>query len=291
MKHILTSILLFAALQSAQGQPAYAEPTFDCRLEADLDRLTIEGLREQRRSPQGMAFSDGVIFALYDKGYCAAIEAATGRLAGEFPLTGAEGTHCNNASFGIERAGEDSRFPVLYVSECHAPSRCLVLDITTAGSRLVQTIRYEGEGIVDFCDWCVDTGRRHLYAFGKTPEGGAVFKRFALPSLAEGMEVVLRSGDVLWEQAYPAGFFHIPQGSCIDGGYIYCPTGEPRAGSCFIHAIDLEDGRQAALHDIDRIGLEPEGTFVLDGRLWVLFGGGNGRIYSFDLAQPEAQKL
>lgn len=284
-KAILAALLLIFA--AAEAQNSHRTLPFDRREELNLDTLGIAG-RGEGMPPQGLAFADGYIFALYHGGLCVVIDAADNTLAGEYMLAGAEGTHCNNASFGADRASEGSPFPLLYVSECNAPSRCFVIDADLAGSRLVQTIRYEGTGIDRFCDWCVDRENRHLYAFGRTPENGAVFKRFDLPA-PDSAEVILTDGDVLWEHAYPEGFFRIPQGSCIDGGRIYCPTGNPRICECMIHVIDLADGEEVARCNIDDTGREPEGCFVRDGRLHVFFTGGCGAIYSYGIADESAE--
>lgn len=277
---------IFAFILTTLGTVATAQPRLtDCRLELDMAR--IEGLRPVAKgeSPQGLAIADGVLFALYHGGNCAAVDIATGRLLGEFPVDGAEGTHCNNASFGVE-VPERARFPLLYVSECYAPCRCFVEEVTTEGSRLAATIIYEGSGIDSFCDWCVDRENRHLYAYGRTPEKGVVLKRFALPALAEAdVEGVIHLGDsdVQAEFVYPAGYLGIAQGSHICDGYIWLPTGNPRVGQCHIHIISLNDGRRTAIWDISAFGLEPEGICIYDGRLWQFFAGGKGRVYSFGL--------
>lgn len=283
---------------------AAGAPTPEHRLEAELNDMHEICLRSAEHSAQGLAIHDGTVFALYHLGHCVVYDLDGNAFLGEFTLDGAEGTHCNNASFGTEHAEGNERFPLLYVSECGGQRRCFVLDIDTHGSRHVQTIRFEGTGIVSFCDWCADRENGYLYAVGKTPESGVVLKRFRLPALAEGIEseggeggegesgkgggngirtVVLGDEDVLAEHSYPAGFFHIMQGTYIRDGKMYCPTGHPRAGSCYIHVLDMESGERTALYNIDDIPYEPEGVCAAAGRLFVFFGGGNGRVYSFAL--------
>lgn len=278
-----TIISFVAALAIAMSATAQCP---DFRRELSLDSIAGMRPRIKGESAQGMAIHDGILFALYHGGSCAVIDTATERLLGEFVIDGAEGTHCNNASFGPA----DEGFPLLYVSECNAPSRCFVEEVTPQGARLAATIIYEGSGIDSFCDWCVDAERNHLYAYGKTFEGGAVLKRFRLPSPDEADSsgvIRLHDDDVLWEHSYPAGYLRIPQGSHIHRGSIYLPTGHPAAGSCFIHVISLDDGERTALLDIDAIALEPEGVCMHDGRLWVMFGGGNGTLFSFALPSSE----
>ena len=294
MKTALISIMVTAAAAitaTATAAPPAAvydsETLFagipDCRLEVDLGQVKEIHPREAHQSAQGLAIHNGTVFALYHLGDCVVYDLDNNRFINEFMLDGAEGTHCNNASFGVERADSTSAFPLLYVSECSGERRCFVLDIDTCGSRCVQTLTFEGEGIDSFCDWCVDRENRFIYAIGKTPESGVVLKRFALPAAGDGKKVVLGNKDVLWERSYPKGFFHIMQGTYIDNGVLYAPTGDPRKGSCRIHLIDLATGRRTALYDIDAIGREPEGVCAANGRLWVFFTGGGGCLYSFDI--------
>ena len=277
-------VIATAAAQEHSGIPDLLN---DCRKEFSLDE--IDGMRPRQRgeTPQGMAISEGVMFALYHGGSCAAIELESGRLLAEFPIDGAAGTHCNNASFGVERADTLSPFPLLYVSECFAPNRCFVEDMRVDGSRLAATIIYTGSGIDSFCDWCVDCENRRLYAYGRTPEKGVVIKRFGLPALSDADEngvVELGDNDVQEEFVYPAGYFGIAQGSHIHDGLLYLPTGVPRQGPCRINVVSLDDGRLAGCTDIDGIALEPEGVCVYDGRLWQFFGGGSGTVYSVGIA-------
>lgn len=285
-KSIISAILATTAVATAFAQSNSAPQLGDCRKEFSLDE--IEGLRPRSKgeSPQGLAVCDGVMFALYHGGSCAAIDINTRQLLAEFPIDGAEGTHCNNASFGVEMADSSSRFPLLYVSECYAPNRCFVEEVTTGGSRLAATIIYTGSGIDSFCDWCVDCENRHIYAYGRTPEKGVVLKRFALPSLDAADDngvIALGDADVLKEFVYPPGFFGIAQGSHIRDGFIYLPTGVPQKGRCCIHIVSLEEGCRTSVYDIDSIALEPEGLCFVGDRLWQFFAGGKGTIYSFGL--------
>ena len=251
------------------------------RLEINLNESEAIRLRRPEQSAQGLAIHDSTMFALYHLGHCVTVDLASGGVVGEFTLEGACGTHCNNASFGTEYAAAGSAFPLLYVSECGGEKRCFVLDMELHGSRHVQTIRFAGSGIAEFCDWCVDRENGHLYAIGKTFDSGVVLKRFPLPRLSAGSEVVLDDCDVLWQSSYPRGFFRITQGSFISGGKMYMPTGDPRRSGLFLHVLSLSDGARTALWDIGAVGLEPEGLCSFGGRLWIMFADGNGRVCSF----------
>lgn len=282
MKVIFASILIFITAAAA-AQPRLT----DCRLEFDMKNIAGITPAAKGEPAQGLAIADGIMFALYHGGNCAVVDTANGKLLGEFPIDGAAGTHCNNASFGIE-VPDGSPFPLLYVSECHAPSRCFIEEVTVEGSRLAATIIYEGSGIDSFCDWCIDRENRHLYAYGRTPEKGVVLKRFALPALADADSegtIRLRDKDVIWERIYPAGYFGIAQGSHIHNGYIYLPTGNPRHGKCLLHIVSLDDGSCRAVYDISSFDLEPEGLCITEGRLWQFFAGGKGVVYSFGLEE------
>ncbi len=295
MNRLLTSAAVFLCLAtSATAQRQYTVPTYEDRKEIDLNDFIEIKNQYSWHGAQGMAIHDGYLFALYHLGDCVVADLKNGKFINEYIIAGAAKTHCNNASFGVEYADSTSRFPLLYVSECGRPMRCFVIDVSTEGSRHIQTVRYVGSSITSYCDWCVDRENRFLYAFGMTPERGVVLKRFRLPSLADSDadgEVLLGDDDILWEHTYPKGFFHITQGTCIRDNYMYCPTGYPRAGSCYIHVLDLTDGHPADKHNIDRIPYEPEGVCTAGDRLYVFFGHNRGEIHSFDIGTAANEKL
>ena len=293
MKRLLPAIISLAIIAAtaptANAQRPYVAPTYEERLEIDLNRFIQIEKQFAWHGAQGMAIHDGCLFALYHLGDCVVVDLAKKEFVNEYIIAGAAKTHCNNASFGIEYADTTSRFPLLYVSECGMPCRCFVVDVSTEGSRHVQTIRYVGSGIRSYCDWCVDRENGFLYAFGMMPDRGVVLKRFRLPTLAESNddgEVLLGDDDILCEYKYSKGFFHITQGTYIRNNYMYCPTGYPRAGSCYIHVLDLTDGRPVDKHNIDRIPHEPEGVCACGDRLYIFFGHNRGEIYSFDISTP-----
>ena len=286
MKYFLTIVTaITVSLTAAAQEVSDIQEAPDCRAEFSLDEISGITPSVQGETPQGMAISNGVLFALYHGGRCITIDLETRQLLAEFAIEGAEGTHCNNASFGVG-SSDASRFPLLYVSECNAPSRCFVEEVTERGSHLVATIIYEGSGIDSFCDWCVDRENGHLYAYGRTPEKGVVLKCFKIPDTDAANEsgiITLGDKDLLKEFVYPAGFFGIAQGSHISDGCIYLPTGHPRIGSCHINVVSLDTGERTARYDITGIGLEPEGVCTFGNRLWQFFGGGRGSIYSFGI--------
>ena len=185
--------------------------------------------------------------------------------------------HCNNASFGAERYDRRSRFPLLYVSECRGGRACYVHDVTTEGSRLVQTIRYDGEECTGPMDWCVDAPARMIYIYctiGKI----RMFKRFRLPRPADS--------DARGEVRLPVGDVAIPQGSMIRGRLLYLPDGLPSRDRR-LHIVDVVTARPVALVDLNSIEYEPEGLAAKGRRLYMSFhttgDPRRNRIYRFDL--------
>jgi hypothetical protein len=91
-----------------------------------------------------MAIMGRYAFLMHDKGGCVVLDIKRLKSISYFVLDGNTG-HCNNASFGRERLSPKSQFPLLYVTECRGKRACYVNDVTLGGSRLVQTIYYDGE--------------------------------------------------------------------------------------------------------------------------------------------------
>lgn len=292
---ILKSVIAVAALAAAAEifaqQPQNSDPVPQHRQVVNLDEADGVRPRTKGESAQGMAVWKNRIYALYHGGDCVVYDFKRCRTAGEFVVEAARGTHCNNASFGVEYAGRKSECPLLYISECGGERRCFVVDISARGARQVATIRFGGSGIVSYCDWFVDRENRHLYTFGKNTEAGVTIRRFALPTMAEmeaaGGDLTLGDSDILWESKYPKDYFIITQGSCITGGRIVLPTGYPGKGGCFIHVLDADSGRRIERYCIDDIGREPEGVCPVGDEIWVLFGwkASSGRVMAFDLPE------
>lgn len=241
------------------------------------DSVAVEG------STQGFAIHGRYGFSLHDGGQCVVVDMKRRRFVASFVLVGNTG-HCNNASFGAERYDRRSQFPLLYVSECRGGRVCYVNDVTTEGSRLVQTIRYEGEECDGPMDWCVDAPNRMIYIYC-TIGGKRMFKRFRLPRLADSDahgEVRLRTEDALG--SIPVGDVTIPQGSLIDGRYIYLPDGVPSRARR-LHVVDAVAARSVATIDISAIEYEPEGLASRRGWIYLSFHTPrephHNRIYRF----------
>lgn len=278
---ILLAMICAAATAAAQKGSVVAVPVSPILDTADIlpDSVAVEG------TTQGFAMHGRYAFSLHDGGMCVVIDLRRGRFVGAFRLEGNTG-HCNNASFGAERYDRRSRFPLLYVSECRGGRACYVNDVTTQGSRLVQTIRYDGDECTGPMDWCVDASNRMIYIYctiGKI----RMFKRFRLPRLADSDargEVHLRPEDCLG--SIPVGDVTIPQGSMIRGRLLYLPDGVPSRDRR-LHIVDIVTARSVGIVDLNSIEYEPEGLAAKGRRLYMSFHTTgeprHNRIYRFRL--------
>ena len=260
---LLTLLLLTAlAVRAQESVLADMEPFLNV---ADLlpDNVEVQG------ATQGFAIHGRYGFSMHDKGQCVIIDMRRREFVSTYVMEGNTG-HCNNASFGVERYSSSSEFPLLYVTECRGERACYVNDVTLEGSRLVQTIYYDGEEITGPADWAVDarTGRIYLYCTIGTLRW---LKAFPLPALADSDargEVHLKPSDAI--ASMPAGEITIPQGSHIYGRYIFLPEGIPPR-STRLHTTDIVTARTLAPIDLSDLGLEPEGVAVKGRWLYLSF--------------------
>lgn len=236
-------------------------------------------------SSQGMAIWGRYAFLMHDKGQCVIVDMRRNEFVNTFVLEHNTG-HCNNASFGNEYYNRKSRFPLLYVTECRGQRACYVNDISLEGSRLVQTIYYDGEEITGPCDWVVDRKRDRIYLYctiGKM----RMLKAFRLPRLSESDqrgEVHLRAEDSL--ASIPLGQIAIPQGSMIFGRYAYLPDGLP-SRERKLHIVDIICSKKIACLDINHIPYEPEGIAHKGKKIYLSFhtprDARANRIYRFEI--------
>lgn len=229
----------------------------------------IDGEMVVNGSSQGMAICGDVAFLMHDKGQCVIINLRERHFIASYVMEGNVG-HCNNASFGRESVSKDSPFPLLYVSECRGERACYVNDVRLDGSHLVQKIFYDGEDIVGPADWLVDAKRGHIYLYC-TVGGERTLKRFRLPRLADSDsngEVHLTKRDV--QREISLGEIAIPQGSFIQGRYIYLPEGVP-SRERRLHVVDMRRGVKVGVVDLNHIEYEPEGIAAMDDELYLSF--------------------
>ena len=257
-------ILLWAAFAVSAQESVLAdmEPFLNV---AELlpDDVEVQG------ATQGFAIHGRYGFSMHDKGQCVIIDMRRREFVSTYVMEGNTG-HCNNASFGVERYSSTSAFPLLYVTECRGERACYVNDVTLTGSRLVQTIYYDGEEITGPADWAVDARTKRIYLYCTI---GTLrwLKAFPLPKLADSDargEVHLRAEDAI--VSMPAGEITIPQGSHIHGCYIFLPEGIPPRPTR-LHTTDIITARKLAPIDLSHLGLEPEGVAVRGKWLYLSF--------------------
>ncbi|UVO97490.1 hypothetical protein NXV86_21835 [Bacteroides sp. BFG-257] len=158
----------------------------------------------QKKWGQGMAIHGQYVFLLTNTGLCRIYDMRKGVFAGSLILASAhEKNHANNACFGVEYSKDNNKFPALYISECEAPYRCYVENVTEYESRLIQIIQFRiGNKPQAVHDWIVDRETGHIYAitqlypFNKERNGFATqIVKFGLPSI-NTQEVILSDVDI-----------------------------------------------------------------------------------------------
>ena len=236
-------------------------------------------------SSQGMAIWGRYAFLMHDKGQCMIVDMRRKKFVATFIMAGNTG-HCNNASFGNEYYNHKSRFPLLYVTECRGERACYVNDVSMEGSRLVQTIHYDGDETTGPSDWVVDREQDRIYLYctiGKM----RMLKAFPLPRLSdsdENGEVHLKAEDSI--ASIPLGEVAIPQGSMIKGRYAYLPDGVP-SRERKLHVVDIVSSRKVACFDLNHIPYEPEGISYKGKKLYISFhtprDARANRIYRFEI--------
>lgn len=264
---------------------ANAEEPLKMKFVLDVADLMPDGI-QVKGSSQGMAVWGRYAFMLHDGGQCIVIDLKKERYISSYMLE--ENTsHCNNASFGVEYYSEESKFPLLYISECRGGGACMVTDVSFEGSRLVQKIFYDGDDITGPCDWLVDREKGLIYLYC-TVDGLRTMKRFRLPRLSESNsqgEVHLTKEDMIMQMSFDG--VDIPQGSMTYRDLILLPSGVPTRSKCELHVIDLEQKQNIGCYSLDHIGLEPEGIAYYRGARYLSFHTPgrplNNVIYKFRL--------
>ena len=248
---------------------------------------------EVRGSSQGMAINGRYAFLMHDKGQCVVVDMKRWAFVATYVMEGNTG-HCNNASFGRERYGKKSQFPLLYVSECRGERACYVNDVSFEGSRLVQKIFYDGADISGPADWLVDSRAQYLWLYC-TVEGERTLKAFELPRLSDSDsrgEVHLHEQDVV-KELY-AGEVAIPQGSMIHRNRVYLPDGVPSRNRK-LHVVNIKTGEVMESFDLNHIAYEPEGVARKGRKMYLSFhtprNPRQNRIYQFRLKSRSAKRV
>lgn len=241
----------------------------------------------KNRTAQGMAIYGDYAYLFNDGGLCRKLNLKTGKIDGEFMLQcAAKNTHVNSACFSKQYIS-DSHIPALYVTEFYGKRRCFVEVIHNRTSKLVQTIELRNlQGKNPFVrEWIVDSKEGMLYAVIREDNQNDrnVIKKFQLPQLIDGKEIVLTDEQVLDE--FSVRFVNGLQGGKIKGRYMYIATGftplhgEGKYFDREIKVIDLKKKKLVRSIDLSKVTVnEPEDIDFYKGNC-LLFAGGTGGIY------------
>lgn len=244
------------------------------------DSLKVSG------STQGFAMHGRYGFILHDKGQCVIVDMKSRKFVSTYKLDPVT-NHCNNANFGKEKYSGQSRFPLLYVSECRGRHSCIVLDADLKGARIVQRIFFDGSGYDSSVDWCLDSENGYIYTYGGRKGNDKIIKKFTLPKLSDSDasgEVHLTDNDVLEETVLKD--IYIYQGSIVRDGVAYLPDGYPPYDRK-IHIFDLKTGKKIHTFDVNSLNDEPEGVALKGNWMYVAFHrskqGKNSQIWKFKI--------
>ena len=268
---IVFSLLLSCAVCVAQVKikDAKALP-LKAELVADFADWTPDSVKI-KGSTQGLAMYKNYAVVLHDGGMCCIFDIKKKALIAAYMLEG-NTSHCNNAFFGKEKYSKDSKFPLLYVSECRGGHACLVTDITDKGGKIVQKIYYEGTDYPGSIDWCADVKNGFIYTFGGRNGDFKLLKKFRMPKLSdsdEKGEVRLKDSDVLDVTRIDSGI-NIWQGSFVLGDYAFLPDGYAPHDR-LLHIVNMKTKKIERTENINALVDEPEGIDIHGRYVYVVF--------------------
>ncbi len=273
----LTVALFFGLMASAQE---YKGPELTPEFVCDLGKLTPDNVKV-KGATQGFAIWGKYGFVFHDKGQCVVIDMKKNKFVSTFMLEGNK-SHCNNASFGVEKGSE---FPLLYISGCKGDHCCYVTDITLDGGTIVQKLFHTGEGYTGSFDWFIDRKNKIIYTYGSSGEMRKLIKKFRLPTLKdsdENGEVHLTQDDALDEFYVPG--IKIYQGSVLNGHYAYLGDGYPPHDR-LLHVVDMNTMTLVKTVNLNDLHHEPEGVDVKGKWLYMVLHVSrqprDGQIYRF----------
>lgn len=273
----LTVALFFGLMASAQE---YKGPELTPEFVCDLGKLTPDNVKV-KGATQGFAIWGKYGFVFHDKGQCVVIDMKKNKFVSTFVLEGNK-SHCNNASFGVEKGSE---FPLLYISGCKGDHCCYVTDITLDGGTIVQKLFHTGEGYTGSFDWFIDRKNKIIYTYGSSGEMRKLIKKFRLPTLKdsdENGEVHLTQDDALDEFYVPG--IKIYQGSVLNGHYAYLGDGYPPHDR-LLHVVDMNTMTLVKTVNLNDLHHEPEGVDVKGKWLYMVLHVSrqprDGQIYRF----------
>ena len=251
---------------------------------------------------QGSACYGDILFMLRHHAVCEVLNLKTMRFINEFVINDltAFNPHCNSGTFSKQFPSGNNDFPYLYTGRCAyggdsegetdaAKNACYVLDITTTGATLAQTITFANDHR-DFYtsenggawDWVLDAERNVLYAIGYGGDPREyIIKGFDAPAPSAGGTVEFTDSDVIEQWVIPDdydGISHAFQGGTVFGDYFIIPIS--RGGDIESEAVLIYDKishRKVASFPLieEEVG-EAQSVSVYNGSLILV--SKNGRI-------------
>lgn len=228
------------------------------------------------RRQQGTAMYNGVMFNMFDKGGLSILNIPNRTVIKEYTLDiASEDTHMNSGGFSNVFYQGNTKYPLLYISECYGDHSCFVENVTDSSAELVQTITfnnanndYKNTTYDDAMDWIIDASTGHLMTYGVTSNGKHKIKVFNIPSTSSAT-VLLTESDVLdqWivEDYAPSGFTYIYQGSTAMNGTIYLVCYNPNKIIC----VNENTHEITAEVPLSGISGEPEGIAIDNGVMYL----------------------
>ena len=249
----------------------------------------------QSKPAQGMAIYGDFAFLMSDGGGCRQFNLKNGKVEKFLNLASStKNPHVNNACFGIEKFGQ-SRFPVIYISQCREGGFDCFVESVDSNAILLQTISAKmGDKTHRVIDWVVDCKNKALYAITRVEKYldslGSVrntISKYRLPLLSEGDHVVFSEKDIL--DSFDVFFPNALQGCKIDGDYLYLVTGFQESFSHrkdakrAIQVINLKKRKKVKSIDLTYVTTnEPEDIDFYKGKC-LLYCGQEGGIYEIKL--------
>lgn len=258
---------------------------------------------------QGSAIYNGYLFMLRHHAVVDIVNLNTMSFVNEYVIEdiSAQKPHCNSGSFSKQYPSGNTAFPYLYTGRCAyssdsqgetdaAKNACYVLNITTTGATLAQTITFANNND-DFYtsenggawDWVLDAERNILYAIGY---GGIprkyIVKGFNAPNPANGGTIALTDSDVIEQWEIPDNYIneqHAFQGATIYGNYFILPVSR---GDALVQSEAIRIFDKYNHHEISNFALvEPEvgeaqSASVWNGLLWIVSKDGRLDCVDFD---------
>lgn len=193
------------------------------------------------------------------------VDLKTKKIVSEYQLPKLKGCHMNNINIGSDQLS-NSKYPILYISECRNKRRCYVVNpLSDTVCDLMQEIyfdskkHYGGGGKYPF-DWFVDDSSQ-IYTFGMTGVDGEMeICKFKLPSL-DYLKRTFTDDDVI--ESFKIQNIYTYQGTKIIDGKLYAFSGlDTKECPTYLHVINLKTHKIEEKININGLGeLEALGKY------------------------------